>query len=116
MNDDLFTSVVARLSRVPGVRGAMIVDGAAGVPVVAEVAEGVEAGPAAALAASLLKRTSRAAESVAFGPLETLQLEADTGHMVVADAGEMVVVAVAERGAQLGLVRLEVHRVAEALK
>ena len=116
MTNDLFTSVLARLSRVPGVRGAMIVDTAAGVPVVAEVAEGVEPAPVAALAASLFKRTTRAAESVAFGHLDTLQLEADAGHVVVADAGETAVVAVAERGAQLGLVRLEVHRAAEALK
>ncbi len=113
---DLFTAVLQRLSRVPGVRGAMIVDTTAGVPVVAEVSEGVPADTVAALAASLFKRTARAAESVAFGHLDTLQLEADAGHVVVADAGETAVVAVAERGSQLGLVRLEVHRAAEALK
>ena len=60
--------------------------------------------------------TTRAAESVAFGHLDTLQLEADAGHVVIADAGETAVVAVADRSAQLGLVRLEVHRAAEALK
>lgn len=113
---DLFTTVLERLSRVPGVRGAMIVDTTAGVPVVCEVSEGVPADKVAALAASLFKRTARAAESVAFGHLDTLQLEADAGHVVVADAGETAVVAVAERGSQLGLVRLEVHRAAEALK
>ncbi len=113
---DLFTAVLQRLSRVPGVRGAMIVDTTAGVPVVSEVSEGVPADKVAALAASLFNRTARAAESVAFGHLDTLQLEADAGHVVVADAGETAVVAVAERGSQLGLVRLEVHRAAEALK
>jgi predicted regulator of Ras-like GTPase activity (Roadblock/LC7/MglB family) len=113
---DLFTTVLQRLSRVPGVRGAMIVDTTAGLPVVAEVAEGVAAEPVAALAASLFRRTARAAEGVAFGHLDTVQLEADEGHVVVADAGETAVVAIAERGAQLGLVRLEVHRAAESLK
>lgn len=116
MSNDLFTSVLQRLSRVPGVRGAMIVDTAAGVPVVFEMAEGVPAEPVAALAASLFRRTAKAAEGVSFGQLQTLQLEADTGHVVVADAGETAVVAVAERAAQLGLIRLEVHRAAEAIK
>ncbi len=116
MSNDLFVLVLQRLSRVPGVRGAMIVDTVAGVPVVAEVAEGVQTDPVAALAASLFQRTSRAVESVLFGHLDTVQLEADAGHVVVADAGETAVVAVAERGAQLGLVRLEVHRAAEALR
>ncbi len=116
MSNDLFVLVLQRLSRVPGVRGAMIVDTVAGVPVVAEVAEGVQAAPVAALAASLFRRTSRATESVLFGHLDTVQLEADAGHVVVADAGETAIVAVAERGAQLGLVRLEVHRAAEALR
>lgn len=113
---DLFAAVLTRLSRVPGVRGAMIVDTTAGVPVVAEVSEGVPSDSIAALAASLYNRTARAAESVAFGHLDTLQLEADAGHVVIADAGETAVVAVADRSAQLGLVRLEVHRAAEALK
>ena len=115
MSNDLFLAVLQRLSRVPGVRGAMIVDMAVGVPVVAEMADGVAAEPVAALAASLLRRTARAAEGVAFGRLQTLQLEADAGHVVVAEAGETAVIAVAERSAQLGLVRLEVHRAAEAL-
>ncbi len=113
---DLFTAVLTRLSRVPGVRGAMIVDITAGVPVVAEVSEGVPTDTVAALAASLYNRTARAAEGIAFGHLDTLQLEADAGHVVVADAGDTAVVAVADRSAQLGLVRLEVHRAAEALK
>ncbi len=116
MSNDLFEAVLQRLSRVPGVRGAMIVDTVAGVPVASEVAEEVAPGPVAALAASLFRRTARAAEGVAFGRVQTLQLEADAGHVVAADAGESAVVAVAERGAQLGLVRLEVHRAAEALR
>ena len=116
MSNELFLQVLQRLSRVPGVRGAMIVDTVAGVPVVAEVAEGVQPAPVAALAASLFQRTARAADGVAFGKLDTVQLEADAGHVVVADAGETAVVAVAERGAQLGLIRLEVHRAAEALR
>lgn len=109
-----FAAALERLSRVPGVRGAMIVDTTAGVPVASEVAAGVPAPAVAALAASLFKRTAQAAAG--FGALGALQLEADGGHVVIAGAGEVAIVAVAETAAQLGLVRLEVRRVAEALR
>ncbi len=110
-----FGGALERLSRVPGVRGALIVDAQAGVPVVAELAARVDGGPVAALAASVFRRTSRAADAAGFGRLDTLQLEAAEGHVVMAGAGELMVVAVADHGAQLGLVRLEVHRAAEGL-
>lgn len=109
------TAVVERLSRVPGVRGAAVVDARAGVPVVAELADEL-AGPAlAALASSAFRMSGRATESAGFGPIRTLQLEADAGRVVVSGGGELLIVAVAEPGAQLGLVRLEAARAAEAL-
>ena len=42
MNNDLFRSALERLSRVAGVRGALIVDTDAGVPVVAELSADVD--------------------------------------------------------------------------
>ena len=116
MTNDLFQSSVERLSRIPGVRGALIVDTDAGVPVVAELAAGVDGNAVAALASSLFRRTDRALGTAQFGKLGTLQLESDDGHVIAGDAAELIVVAIAERQAQLGLVRLEVHRVAESLR
>jgi predicted regulator of Ras-like GTPase activity (Roadblock/LC7/MglB family) len=113
---DLLSQTVDRLSRGTGVRGAMIVESDAGVPVVAELHEGVEGAAVAALASSLFRRTDQAARTAAFGPIGTLQLEAEAGHVVVANAGDLLVVVIAERGAQLGLVRLEAHQAAEALR
>lgn len=112
----VYTDAIERLTRVPGVRGALIVETEAGVPVVAELAEGVDGGAVAALASSLFRRTHKAAGTAAFGKLDTLQLEADGGHVVVANGGELLVVVVAERTAQLGMLRLEAHRAAEALQ
>jgi predicted regulator of Ras-like GTPase activity (Roadblock/LC7/MglB family) len=113
---DLFSEALDRLSRVSGVRGAMIVETQAGLPVVAELTEGVEGGAVAALASSLYRRTNNAARTAEFGALSTLQLEADVGHVIVADAGDLLVVVIAERNAQLGMVRLEAYRAAEALR
>jgi len=113
---DVFTAAVERLSRVSGVRGAMIVEADAAVPVVSELSEGVNGTAVAALAASLFRRTGQASETASFGRLATLQLEAEDGHVVVVGAGELILVVIAERSAQLGLVRLEAHRAAESLE
>lgn len=113
---DIFQEALERLSRVTGVRGAMLVEADAGVPVMAELTEGVDGNAVAALAGSLFRRTMKAATTAEFGRLTTLQLEAEAGHVIVADAGELLVVVVAEKSAQLGLVRLEAYRAAESVR
>jgi predicted regulator of Ras-like GTPase activity (Roadblock/LC7/MglB family) len=113
---DLYTTALDRLSRVPGVRGALIVETDAGVPIMSELAEGVEGTAVAALAASLFRRTDKAAQTATFGNLRTMQLEAEAGHVIVANGGDLLIVVIAERGAQLGMVRLEAHRAAEAVQ
>ncbi len=113
---DVYAEALERLSRVPGVQGALIVDMEAGVPVVAELAQGVDGSAIAALAASLFRRSTRASQTASFGHLRTLQLEAEGGHVVVASGTELLVVVVTEKTAQLGMVRLEAHRAAEALQ
>jgi predicted regulator of Ras-like GTPase activity (Roadblock/LC7/MglB family) len=113
---DLYSDALDRLSRVPGVRGALLVETEAGVPVLSELAEGVEGGAVAALASSLFRRTNKAAQTASFGSLRTMQLEADVGHVIVANGGDLLIVVIAEKGAQLGMVRLEAHRAAEALQ
>jgi predicted regulator of Ras-like GTPase activity (Roadblock/LC7/MglB family) len=113
---DVYSTTLDRLTRVSGVRGALIVETDAGVAIMAELADGIDGGAVAALASSLFRRTNKAAQSATFGSLRTLQLEAADGHVVVANGGELLIVVVTEKGAQLGLVRLEAHRAAEALK
>lgn len=111
----LFVAAVERVSRVAGVRGALLVESEAGVPVISELREGVNETAIAALAASLFRRTAAASETADFGRLNTLQLEADGGHVVAVDAGDLILVVVTEHDAQLGLVRYEAHRAAESL-
>jgi predicted regulator of Ras-like GTPase activity (Roadblock/LC7/MglB family) len=112
---DVFTETVERLSRIAGVRGALIVEKDAAVPVAAELSEGVNGPAVAALAASLFRRAVQASDAARFGAVSTLQLEAEDGHVVVVDASELVLVVIAERDAQLGLVRLEALRAAQSL-
>lgn len=112
---DVYRDSVDRLTRVSGVRGALVVEADAGVPVVAELEEDVAETAVAALAASLFRRSNAACRSAGFGGVRTLQLEAAGGHVIVVGSGDVVVVVVTEPQAQLGLVRLEALRAAEAL-
>jgi predicted regulator of Ras-like GTPase activity (Roadblock/LC7/MglB family) len=113
---DLFAAVLARLSHVPGVRGALIVDPDTGTPVVAEVQQDVAPAALGALAAALFQRISRASNAAGFGSLNTFHLEAEHGHVVRAGANDLSLVALVDDDAQLGLVRLETHRAAESLR
>lgn len=114
MSDPL-TAALSRVSRVPGVLGALVVETDAGVPVVAEVAQDTEGDAVAALAAALFNGSAQAADAGGFGALENLHLETEDGHVIVAGTGEMVVVVLADRDAHLGRVRLEALRATEAL-
>ena len=110
-----YDDVLDRLSRVAGVRGAMLVDAQAGVPIVAEIAEGIAGSAVAAMAASLVKRAAKASQSAKFGALRTIQLEAADGNLIVANHGDIIAVAVTRPDAQLGLVRVEIRNAVEAL-
>ena len=104
-----------RLTHAPGVRGAMVVDAEAGVAVAAELTDGVEEKALAALAGSLYGRTAEATRAARFGGVRLLQLDGAEGHVVVAAAGTLLLVAVTDRHARLGLVRIEAERAAEEL-
>ena len=113
---DRYAEALARLSRVVGVQGALVVETAAGVPVASELSTEVDGNAVAALAASLYRRASQAAQTGGLERLEALQLEAEGGHVIVAGAGEVLVIAVVARDAQLGMVRIEAERAAESLQ
>lgn len=112
---DPYSQLAEQLSRVRGVRGALIVDAQDGVPVVAELSDDIDGGAASALAAALFQRTARATDAADFGGLRTAQLDAEEGYIIMAGAKELIAVAVADRDGQLGEIRLQVQRTAEAL-
>ncbi|MBW3552026.1 MAG: roadblock/LC7 domain-containing protein [Gemmatimonadetes bacterium] len=112
---DAVRAALQRLTRVKGVRGAMVVDAEAGVPVASELETGVQETALAALAGSLFRRTQDASTASGFGRVRSLQLESAGGHLFVAGAGALLVVALADPAAQLGLVRMEAGRAAGEL-
>ncbi len=113
---DVFRDAVLNLSHVPGVSGALIVDAQAGVAVVEELKTNVSGTALAALATALYARTAQASEAAEYGSLGGLQLDAERGRVLIASAGELLIVALTQDDAQLGRVRLEAQRAARAVR
>jgi predicted regulator of Ras-like GTPase activity (Roadblock/LC7/MglB family) len=66
----------------------------------------------AALTASLYRKAARAADAAGFGGVSVFELEAERGGVVAAGRNGLLVLAVADPGVNLGLVRVELLRAA----
>lgn len=110
-----FESVVARLQRHRGVMGVMLVGTDDGMVIAGDAGPGRDSDTAAALAASLLRRTRMAASEAGLGDAGFVRLEADRGHLCAIARGDVVIVTVAENGINLGKLRLEMFDAAEML-
>jgi predicted regulator of Ras-like GTPase activity (Roadblock/LC7/MglB family) len=97
-----------RLTRVPGVRGALIASQGDGLVVAEQLMDGVDGRAAAALTGSLMSRLTRTAAGAGLRAPVFLHLRAEGGSILAAPAAdELVLVAVVGPDANLGLARLE---------
>jgi predicted regulator of Ras-like GTPase activity (Roadblock/LC7/MglB family) len=97
-----------RVTRVPGVRGALVASQGDGLVVAEQLMDGVDGRAAAALTGSLVSRVTRAAAGAGLQAPVFLHLRGDDGSILAAPAaGELVLVAVVGPEANLGLARLE---------
>src|SRR5687767_13135054 len=110
-----FDVVVARLERNPGVTGAMLVGIDDGMVIAGDAGPGRDSDTAAALAASLFRRTRTAANDAGLGDALFVRLEADRGHVCATARGDVVIVAVTSTGINLGRLRLEMLGAVEML-
>ena len=111
-----FQAALDRVTRVRGVRGAMLVAGDDGLVVAESLMEGVRGNAVAALAASLAKRFRRASETAACGLPEFIHLQASQGSLLAAPAPSgMLLVVVAEADINVALARLEMLKAGEAV-
>jgi predicted regulator of Ras-like GTPase activity (Roadblock/LC7/MglB family) len=101
-----FDGIVARLQRHQGVVGVMLVGIDDGMVIAGDAGPGRDSDTAAALAASLFRRTRTAAEDAGLGEANFVRLEADRGHMCATARGDVVVVAMTSAGINLGKLRL----------
>jgi len=115
MSDAPYGEALDLVTRVPGVRAAMLVSGDDGLIVAEQLMEGVKGSAVAALAASLASRLRRAMEAAGLGASLFWHLQAEGGALLVVPAASgVLVVAVTDPNVNVGLVRLELLRAAEA--
>ena len=109
--------VLDALTRVRGVQGAMFVAREDGLVIAETLMARVRGRALAALAASVFGKFTWVAGAAAAGEPRFLHLQCSEGAVLVLAAGEdVLVVIVTDRNANVGLVRLEMLRAAEAFE
>lgn len=115
MND--YRTILDPITRLRGVRGAMVVVAEDGVVVADALMDGMKGKALAALAASLATRMTDLGSRAAFGQARFVQLQAAEGSLLLVPAtAELLLVAVTGRDVPLGLTRLEMLKAAERLR
>jgi predicted regulator of Ras-like GTPase activity (Roadblock/LC7/MglB family) len=109
-------AVLDRMTRVPGVHGALIASAGDGLVVAEQLMDGVDGRAAAALAGSLVGRLARTADCASRRPPIFVQLRAERGSILAAPCAEdLVLIAVVGADANVGLARLEMLDAASRL-
>jgi predicted regulator of Ras-like GTPase activity (Roadblock/LC7/MglB family) len=105
-----------RVTRVRGVRGAMLVSGDDGLIIAEALMEGVRGNAVAALAASLATRFGRAMDTAGSGKQRFVHLAAERGTLLIMPAPDgLLLVTLADRHVNVGLARLEMQQAVEEL-
>jgi predicted regulator of Ras-like GTPase activity (Roadblock/LC7/MglB family) len=109
-------AVLERVTRIAGVRGALIASAGDGLIVAEQLMDGVDGRAAAALSGSLVSRLVRTAAAAGRHTPAFVQLRAERGSILAAPGGgDLVLVAVAGPDANVGLARLEMLDAASRL-
>lgn len=113
-----YSELLERVNRVSGVRGSMVVAVEDGLVVAEDLMVGVPGPAVAALVASIFRRARRSMSTADFGDASFVQVDGEDGLLFAAappQLGDLLLVVVAESWVNVGLVRVEVARVVEAL-
>ncbi len=112
-----FRGILDTITRVRGVRGAMIVGYQDGLVISDSLMEDVRGNALAALTSSLTRHVANATSASGAGAPQFLHVQAAHGALLAVVAGmDILVVAIADPSVNVGLVRLELIRAAEAVK
>lgn len=110
-----FAAQLAQVTRHRGVMACLVVSEEDGIVIDGTAQVGVDTAAFAALTASLFRKAARAASSAGFGQTSLCDLEAERGRVLAAGRNGIVLVAVAESRANLGLLRVELLKAVGSL-
>ena len=111
----VYTRVLDAFSRQRGVRASLVVSAIDGITIESNLQIGEDGSRVAALAASLYRKARKSAIAAGLGSTGFLQLEAEDGRLCLLGGEDVILVVVTQREANVGLVRVEMLRAAEAL-
>ena len=101
-------AALERVTRVPGVRGSLVISAIDGLVVAERLMDGIDGRAIAALAGSLIQRLGRATAGAGMRVPTFVHLRGQTGSVLAAPGhDDLVLVALAGQDANLGLARLE---------
>ncbi len=106
---------LARLARLPGVRAVMLTALADGLPIESRAHVDVDRDALAAFATDLFRRAAQSAAVADVGAVRVVALEAAAGRLVAAARDGLLLVLLAERETNPGLLRLALRRALEGL-
>jgi predicted regulator of Ras-like GTPase activity (Roadblock/LC7/MglB family) len=107
--------ILENLNKTSGISGSMIV-GRDGIVIAADIEAKAEEEAVGALAASITTNIQKSLERLQSSPLAQVTVEADNGKMFFTDAGMGILVVMAARDVNIGLIRLEIRNAVNKLK
>ena len=110
-----FSNALDALTRLKGVRATLAVSAVDGIAIDSNLQIGQDGSRVAALAASLYRKARKSALAAGFGQTGFMQLEAEHGRLCLLGGDDIVLVVVARREANVGLIRVEMLKQAETL-
>ncbi len=110
-----FAHMLDSVRRQRGVTASLVAAEGDGVIVDARLQVGQRGDRVAALAASLYRKARLSAKAAGLGAVGFMQLEAENGRLCAVGRNGLVLIAVARRDANVGLIRVELLRAAEGL-
>ncbi len=107
--------IVEDLIRVDGVIGSLLV-GKDGLVVSSTLLEDEDAEALGAIAAAIFGTVAKHAERIGVGSLRDTIIEATEGSIQLVEAEDLILVAIAEKGVNLGMVRIEMRKAARRVR
>jgi predicted regulator of Ras-like GTPase activity (Roadblock/LC7/MglB family) len=110
-----FSPILDALTKQRGVRASLVVGMEDGMTIDSNMQIGQESEKVAALAASLYRKAKRSSSAAGLGGTGFMQLEAEQGRICIIGGEDVVLIVVADRDANVGLIRVEMLRATKAL-
>jgi len=107
--------ILADLSKTEGIKGSMVV-GKDGLVIASQIPSNLDSELIGAMASAAFGSAERTATEINQGTLEQMMVEAEFGKTLMTDAGEGILVVLADSKVNLGLIRISMKKATEKIK